>query len=553
MWRRSPRGSLILAVLMGSVLALVLAPTWIKAGAQTTSVTATVETDPVPSGGDADDPAIWVHPTDPSQSIVIGSDKENGLAVYDLSGNEIQFVSGIEPNNVDIRHDFHLGGQLIDLVVSSDRADDSIALHRVDPATRQLVAVGTPISTGIDIYGICLYHSPVSGSWYVFVTSEEAGPVGQFELTDNGSGGISGNEVRRFQMSSTSEGCVADDGLGYLYVTEEDVGIWKYDAEPDGGSHRVSIDEVGPNLEADVEGATIYYGPGESGYLVISSQGSSDYAVYRRDGDNEYVSRFEIGSGPTDETTGTDGIDVISTSLGSAFPDGLFVAHDSDNDSGENNFKLVSWDTVAASANPSLMIETAWNPRAESPNLPRAPLPDPGTDPEPEPEAPVDDGVTWTATAADITTVEDDGQLSTDGTIAPGVALVMEQGSNLMLRFSGIEIPQGAVLRSAYVQFTAADDGEGDPVLSISGVLADGETGPVTWAPAPWASGDSGPQQRTPDLSRVIGEVVAGGWEADDVLALVISATGSGQRSAVAFDQDPESAPSLRLQFALDY
>ena len=548
MWRRSPWGSLVLAVLVATAALAV------EAGAQTTEVTATVETDPVPSGGDADDPAIWVHPTDPSQSIMIGSDKENGLGVYDLSGNQIQFLSGIEPNNVDIRHDFPLGGQLVDLVVSSDRADDSIALHRVDPATRQLVAIGAPISTGIDIYGTCLYHSPVSGSWYVFVTSEEAGPVGQFELTDNGSGGISGDEVRRFQMGSTSEGCVADDGLGYLYVTEEDVGIWKYDAEPDGGSNRVSVDEVGPNLEADVEGATIYYGPGDSGYLIISSQGSSDYAVYRRDGDNEYVSRFEIvNAGGIDETGGTDGIDVISTSLGSAFPDGLFAAHDSDNDSGENNFKLVPWELVAASANPSLMIETGWNPRIENPDLPRAPLPEPGTEPDPEPEPPVDDGVTWSVTASDIATVDDDGQVASDGTIAQGAALVMEEGNNVMLRFSGLEIPQGAVLRSAHVQFTAAAQGDGDPVLSINGVLADGETGPVTWAPAGWEAGDAGPQQQTPDLSRVIEEVVAGGWAADDVLTLTITSAGAGERSAVAFDQDPESAPSLRLQFTLDY
>ena len=49
--------------------------------AQVVEVTRTVETDPVPSSGDAaDDPAIWVHPTDPSLSTVIGTDKNSGLA-----------------------------------------------------------------------------------------------------------------------------------------------------------------------------------------------------------------------------------------------------------------------------------------------------------------------------------------------------------------------------------------------------------------------------------------------------------------------------------------
>lgn len=43
------------------------------------SVTATVETDPVPHDGDAaDDPAIWVHPTDPGRSVILGTDKRGG-------------------------------------------------------------------------------------------------------------------------------------------------------------------------------------------------------------------------------------------------------------------------------------------------------------------------------------------------------------------------------------------------------------------------------------------------------------------------------------------
>jgi 3-phytase len=528
------------------VASLMVGDSWLPANAQSAEVAATVETDPVPSGGDADDPAIWVHPTDPSLSTIIGSDKESGLGVYDLNGRQLQFVSGIQPNNVDIRHDFPLGGQLIDLVVSSERENDAIALHRVDPQTRRLVAIGSPLATGMDIYGICLYHSPVSGAYYVFVTSEEAGPVGQFELTDDGSGGIAGNEVRRFQMGSTSEGCVADDGLGHLYVTEEDVGIWKYDAEPGGGSNRVAIDGVGPNLEADVEGVTIYYGPEETGYLIVSSQGSSDYAVYRREGDNEFLSKLEIvASGGIDEVSGTDGIDVISTPLGAAFPTGLFVVHDSDNDPDENNFKLVPWDLVADSANPSLMIETGWHPRGDNAlDLPRAPLP----------AAPSVGGLTWNAATAAVAAAGDDGELEGDGTIATDGALVMDAGSRVLLRFTDLNVPPGAFLRRAHVSFTASDQGSADVVLTIAGVLegSETETTAVTWAPAPWGSGDSGPYQQTPDLSRVIEEVMAAGWEPGDSVTLAITASGRGLRSAVAFDEAPEAAPKLRLEYTIE-
>ena len=38
-------------------------------------VSATVETEPVPHGGDAaDDPAVWVNPDDPARSAIIGTD-----------------------------------------------------------------------------------------------------------------------------------------------------------------------------------------------------------------------------------------------------------------------------------------------------------------------------------------------------------------------------------------------------------------------------------------------------------------------------------------------
>src|SRR5690606_31613375 len=53
-----------------------------------------VQTDPIPSPGDAaDDPAIWLHPSDPAQSRVLGTDKRNGLAVYDLQGRQLQYLA----------------------------------------------------------------------------------------------------------------------------------------------------------------------------------------------------------------------------------------------------------------------------------------------------------------------------------------------------------------------------------------------------------------------------------------------------------------------------
>ena len=80
----------------------------------------------MPSGNDsADDPAIWIHPTNPGQSTIIGTDKNSGLGVYDLAGNQIQFLVDGKMNNVDLRYNFPLGGQPVALVTLGNRSNDS--------------------------------------------------------------------------------------------------------------------------------------------------------------------------------------------------------------------------------------------------------------------------------------------------------------------------------------------------------------------------------------------------------------------------------------------
>ena len=312
-------------------------------------VVATVETDPVPHSGDAaDDPAIWVHPTNPSRSTIIGTDKQGGLAVYDLSGRQLSYRADGELNNVDLRTGFRLGGTPVTLVTAGNRSNDSIAVYRVDVPSRTLVPVAArTISLGIAAYGSCMYRSPRTGKVFVFVDSKE-GQVEQWLLVARG-GKVDGRRVRSFDVGSQTEGCVADDRRGLLYIGEEDRGIWRYGAEPGAGTSRVLVDSTGSNghLEADVEGLAIAYGPGATGYLLASSQGSDSFVVYRRDGGNAYVGTFRIGSGRgIDGAEETDGIDVVLAPLGPRFPKGLFVAQDGSNDGGRQNYKLVPWQAI---------------------------------------------------------------------------------------------------------------------------------------------------------------------------------------------------------------
>jgi 3-phytase len=357
-----------------------------SASGEVFQVTATVETEPVSHGGDsADDAKVWVHPTEPNQSVIIGTDKhdtEGGLAVYDLTGALIFFAKDGKMNNVDVRYNFPLRGKKVDIIAVSNRTYDSISIYTIDPNSRRLTNIAArTISVGVDgIYGQCMYHSLRTGGYYAFV-NDKNGVVEQWKLFDNLSGKVDAVRVRSFDVGTQTEGMVADDQLGNLYVGEEDVGIWKYCAEPtDPGdeANRVLVDstdtDAGGHLVADVEGLTIYYAQGACGYLIASSQGednpthtlASTFAVYRRRGKNEYVMSFRIVENTAlgiDGVSNTDGVGVTSAFLGSAFPKGLFVAQDGSNSGGNQNFKLVPWEKIATAITPNLIIDNGWNPR----------------------------------------------------------------------------------------------------------------------------------------------------------------------------------------------
>jgi 3-phytase len=313
-----------------------------------TLVSAMVETAPMPHAGDsADDPAIWVDPDDGARSLIIGTDKLGGLAVYDLAGQQLQYLPDGNMNNVDLRAGFALAGRDVTLVTAGNRSGDSIAIYRLDPATRRLEHVAARPITTIEVYGSCMYRSVKTGKLYYFVNSK-AGAVEQWELFDAGGGRVDGRKVRAFAVGSQTEGCVADDELGRFYIGEEAVGIWRYGAEPGDGDARAQVDiaRAGGHLASNIEGLTLALGSDRGGYLIASSQGNSTYALYRR-GDNAYLGSFAIGDGDgVDGVSDTDGIDATAANLGPAFPQGVFVAQDGTNDDGNQNFKLVPLQAV---------------------------------------------------------------------------------------------------------------------------------------------------------------------------------------------------------------
>lgn len=308
-----------------------------------------VQTAEVPSLGDAaDDPAIWLHPDEPSRSRVLGTDKQGGLLVYDLHGKQLQDLRVGRLNNVDLRPGFRLGEATVDLAVASNRDHNSLHFFAIDRASGELGDLGqapTPLS---EIYGLCLFQEP--GGAIHAIANDKDGSFLQYRL-DGSSGRVQARLVRQFKVASQPEGCVADDRNQRLFVGEEDVAVWALDARAEAPAELQQVIAAGETVQADIEGLAFYRGA-QRDYLVISSQGNDSYVVLDGQAPHAVRGAFRIGLDAArgiDGVSETDGLEVTAANLGGPWSQGMLVVQDGRKrmPEGRQNYKYLPWSAVA--------------------------------------------------------------------------------------------------------------------------------------------------------------------------------------------------------------
>lgn len=315
-------------------------------------VQARFETPSVGTAGQdaADDPAIWAGPAPvmiggvSTRGFVAGTDKKAGLYIYGLDGAILQFLPEGLLNNVDVAEGLSVGGRPLVVLGASDRTPGKtgVALYLFDPAGAAGVRPWGAITTDVvEPYGFCFARR---GAEIHAVLVGHGGEVRQFVLTADAEGRPAAREVRRFDIGTISEGCAADEATDALYITEENVGLWRYGLDPASGAARTLIQPIAPGvLVADAEGLTIIE-DGSARYLIGSSQGDSTFPVWRIDGAAPvYAGRFVVRDGAVDSVTGTDGLAALGGPVGEAFPEGVVVVQDDINGAGAQNFKYIDW------------------------------------------------------------------------------------------------------------------------------------------------------------------------------------------------------------------
>lgn len=329
-----------------------------------------VTTDPV--AGDSDDPAVWIDRDEPSRSVILGTDKGGALHAFTLEGKlqDDRTVSGLaRPNNVDVEYGLPLAGRSVDIAVVTERDAGRIRVFEA-PSLRALDDGGIAVFEGEDDrrpMGVGLYRRESDGAIFAILT-RKLGASGallhQYRLEDRGDGTVRAVKVRAFgawsgpkdpqhpndpEEGNECESVVVDDKSGFVYYSEEKVGVRKYLADPDAkDANRELALFATHDFVADREGLSIFMTGDHSGWILVSDQGARRFQVFPREGTAGDPHRHDRLGVIDVSALESDGSEIVSTPLGPRFPKGLFVAMSDD-----RTFQLYDWRELESRLDPT--------------------------------------------------------------------------------------------------------------------------------------------------------------------------------------------------------
>lgn len=197
---------------------------------------------------------------------------------------------------------------------------------------------------------MALYKRPTDGIIFAIVGRKDGPQDGrylwQYRLQDDGRGMVTAVKVREFGKYSGRkeiEAIAVDDALGYVYYSDEQVGVRKYYADPD---HENSSQELvlfgTEGFTEDHEGISIYPVNNGIGYIQVSDQQANQFRIFKREGEPDNPHKHKCVKVVKVSANESDGSDVTNVALNATFPKGLLVAM-SDN----KTFQFYSWADIA--------------------------------------------------------------------------------------------------------------------------------------------------------------------------------------------------------------
>jgi 3-phytase len=308
---------------------------------------------------DSDDPAIWVNRLCPAKSLVLGVDKDVAGAIYvfDLQGQSLpdRTVKGLNrPNNVDVIYDVPLAGQQVDLAVVTERYAHRLRIFRL-PEMTPVDGGGAPVfvdDRANEPMGIALYRRNRDDACVAFVSRSEVhapreGYLHQYRLAEDGTGVIRAKFERAFGTWSGKkeiEAVAVDPDLGFVYYSDEGVGVRKYPADPSDSQRDQQLAFFATaGFAADQEGISIYRTDKRRGYLLVSDQSANAVHIFPRAGTEQSPHEHPCLAVAPVAAIHSDGNEVAAELASPAFPGGLLVMMSDD-----RTFQYYAWQDLAS-------------------------------------------------------------------------------------------------------------------------------------------------------------------------------------------------------------
>src|SRR3546814_18235113 len=172
-----------------------------------------------------------------------------------------------------------LGWQAITLAVVAETTNNSLRFFAYrDGVLSEIGARAVPL--GFAVEDVCLWRIAQDGNFYSIAVCE-GGRIDQQLVVTSADGKVDARQARQFNLASEAKHCVADDRSGALYIAEEAVGIWRFDADPAAEIEPTLVDAARPGRSNKEVGGVAHYdgGPGPD-WLIASERRRARASTY---------------------------------------------------------------------------------------------------------------------------------------------------------------------------------------------------------------------------------------------------------------------------------
>jgi len=145
----------------------------------------------------------------------------------------------------------------------------------------------------------------------------------------------------KYSAKKEIESIAVDDKLGYIYYSDEGVGVRQYFADADKGNDELALFAT-TGFTEDHEGISFYELTDSTGYILVSDQGANKFHIFSREGNAGKPYGHKELKIVTVSATQSDGSETVSVPLNGMFAHGIFIAM-----SNNRTFHFYRWEDIA--------------------------------------------------------------------------------------------------------------------------------------------------------------------------------------------------------------